>query len=783
MIKKLKNWGLYLIPLTIILLLLTLWLKPSTSSTPPLEWSPTVDSDFNYTNAIKPILDKRCVVCHGCYDAPCQLKLGSFEGIARGAHKSSVYDRNRLTAVDPTRLFEDAQTVHEWREKGFFPVLSQTTPSSSNEKLDNVLVNVLTQKRQHPLPTDDQLPDDFEFDLSRQLQCPTSDEYSRYATQHPLWGMPYALPGISDTEHNTILDWLERGSPIAPQTDLPENILNQIAQWENYFNRASNKGKLVSRYLFEHLFIANLYFSDISGTNRPDKFFRLVRSATPPGQPVKLIATRRPFDSPGVSEVYYRIITVQETVVDKLHLPFALNQQRQDKWNKWFYEPDYTVSELPSYEPKVASNPFITFAALPTKSRYRFMLDESQYSIMQFIKGAVCRGQVALNVINDHFWVVFADPDLNLPEYDDVFMRQARDTILLPAEAKSNALPTNWLIYAKAERDYVKLKEAYIQEHVEGILPINLDLLWDGDNENDNLALTIFRHFDAASVVKGLVGERPQTAWVITYPLFERIHYLLVAGYDVYGNVGHQLNSRMYMDFLRMEGEFNFLSLLPSEIRKETREHWYRGSVSEVEKYVYQGNDHVPETDIAFTSDNPLSELYAMIKAKVKGIESARHQLPADMSVELLDAFKQINNTVGTAASLLPQSSLVLLVDDENTKTIHTLLSHNAYTNISHLFNETERRLPLEDTVTFAPGIMTSHPNAIFVITHKELPAFARAVSSLSTQSQYESLLSNWGIRRTHPDFWSWSDILHETYHQTFPVEFGYFDYNRLENR
>ena len=26
---------------------------------------------------IKPILDSRCVSCHGCYDAPCQLKLGS----------------------------------------------------------------------------------------------------------------------------------------------------------------------------------------------------------------------------------------------------------------------------------------------------------------------------------------------------------------------------------------------------------------------------------------------------------------------------------------------------------------------------------------------------------------------------------------------------------------------------------------------------------------------------------------------------------------------------------
>ena len=63
----------------------------------------------------------------------------------------------------------------------------------------------------------------------------------------------------------------------------------------------------------------------------------------------------------------------------------------------------------------------------------------------------------------------------------------------------------------------------------------------------------------------GLHGDFPETAWIIDYPLFERIHYLLVAGFDVYGNAGHQLNTRIVMDFLRMEGENNFLAFLPVE--------------------------------------------------------------------------------------------------------------------------------------------------------------------------------------------------------------------------
>jgi hypothetical protein len=50
-----------------------------------------------------------------------------------------------------------------------------------------------------------------------------------------------------------------------------------------------------------------------------------------------------------------------------------------------------------------------------------------------------------------------------------------------------------------------------------------------------------------------LVGNNPKTAWLLNYQLLERIHYLLVAGFDVFGNVGHQLDARLSMDFLRME--------------------------------------------------------------------------------------------------------------------------------------------------------------------------------------------------------------------------------------
>ena len=45
----------------------------------------------SYERQIRPLFERRCVVCHGCYDAPCQLKMESWDGIARGASKEPVY--------------------------------------------------------------------------------------------------------------------------------------------------------------------------------------------------------------------------------------------------------------------------------------------------------------------------------------------------------------------------------------------------------------------------------------------------------------------------------------------------------------------------------------------------------------------------------------------------------------------------------------------------------------------------------------------------------------------
>src|SRR5262245_41608543 len=55
-------------------------------------------------NAVRRVVARRCMICHACYDAPCQLVLSSRDGLLRGASKDPVYHSSRLLAAPPTRL-------------------------------------------------------------------------------------------------------------------------------------------------------------------------------------------------------------------------------------------------------------------------------------------------------------------------------------------------------------------------------------------------------------------------------------------------------------------------------------------------------------------------------------------------------------------------------------------------------------------------------------------------------------------------------------------------------
>ncbi|MEY4579250.1 MAG: hypothetical protein RL701_3953 [Pseudomonadota bacterium] len=718
------------------------------------------------------VLQKRCVVCHGCYDAPCQLKLESFPGVVRGATTVPLYDTTRLGASSPTRLGIDAHLVSEWRAKDFHAVLPE---APLLEAKHSVLLQMLELKRAHPLePAVDF--SQFTFELDRKTVCIKDGEIADFTKEHPLWGMPYALPGLESNEHMALQHWVEAGAPKPPEPQLPAAVVHSLEDWEAYLNETPNKRRLIARYVYEHLFLASLYFNDVDDKH----FFRVVRSRTPPGFPVDEIATRRPFEDPGDEAFYYRFVRRDEARLNKTHMPYALSKARLARYRELFDTPDYQVEQLPSYALATAANPMRTFTALPTTSRYQFLLDDAEFFMMGFIKGPVCRGQVALNVIQERFWIAFLKPKgpfatklmAQLPEVEMNFE--------MPAQSGSNALPFRWSLEAEQHARYVKARnELWTQAKRDGV-KIDFDLLWDGDGHNSNAALTVLRHFDSATVVRGFVGGPSKTTWVVDYPMFERIHYLLVAGFDVFGNVGHQVMTRLYMDFLRMEGESNYLTLLPIPRRQALTDFWYKGVKGEAYKRVVKelaGTNLAP--DMRYKTQQPELELADALDKYLAGVSA--HTYAFAEGDTLAHELAELQQWRGAPASALPELSFLEVEVGAGKQRYFTIVRDSAHTNVAQLFAEDARRVYEDDQLRVFPGFLGAYPNALFHVGRGQIREFVQSVGSIQKDSDYNELRKRFGVLRNSSEFWRVSDRMVAAARADEPLTAGIFDYNRLQ--
>lgn len=309
-----------------------------------------------YTSKVQPIFDNKCVACHSCYNSPCQLNLSSYEGVMRGANKISIYDFPKLEAREPTRLYVDAYTNKQWHKKGFYSV----TDKEDNGK--SILEYMISDLKGIETGLQEEYDSEFSRSCMRDLDSGSIEEYKAL---NIAGRMPFGLPRLKDEEVKTISTWLELGAE-GPNTEkLESRIINlshfkeRIKKWEKLLNQEDMKSRLSSRFIYEHLFLANIYFKEF-----PNTFFRLTRSRTLDG-PIREVSTTFPFDDPHGSFTY-RFRPVTNTIMHKYHIPYELNEDKFTKWNKNFYQAkwDSIPKEMPAYGPDGA-NPFKTFQAIP----------------------------------------------------------------------------------------------------------------------------------------------------------------------------------------------------------------------------------------------------------------------------------------------------------------------------------------------------------------------------------------------------------------------------------
>lgn len=737
---------------------------------------------ISYSKDIQPIFTDKCVACHACYDSPCQLNLSAAEGAQRGANKLPVYDGTRTKAQETTRLFLDAHGADAWRRKDFWSVLDARGGQAA------LMQRMLDLGQAHPLVPNAKIPEGLDLSINRSNQCPTPDSIDEFVQKNPRSGMPFAVTGLSAQQYATLKQWLAEGAPVDEQAWQPSaGEARQIAEWERFLNQPGARESLVSRWLYEHLFLAHLYFEE---QGAPGHFFQLVRSRTPSGQPIDPIATRRPNDDPGAA-FYYRLWPIQGVIVHKTHIIYPLSPAKLAHTRELFFADAWAADKVPGYGLQHRANPFETFAAIPARARYQFMLDNAEYFVRTFIRGPVCRGQIATDVIRDNFWAIFQDPAHDLYVTDPAYRAKATPLLGLPGQIDDmGQMLQQWTSYRDKRNEYEALR---LDAYEEAAAPTWADI-WRG---NDNALLSIFRQYDSASVRKGLIGGVPQTLWWMDYPLLERTYYQLVVNFDVYGNVSHQAQTRLYFDLIRNGAEQNFLRLMPVAARKHLLDDWYQNSGRLKMWLDYQNLDNdaptgldLPEKGAKNAFAVQLLSRYASLDARPDPINLCQDGGCYRRSVPrpLQDAEQAFSRLVSRPAAGLkvieqfPEATILRVELPGGKREIYTALRNRAHSNVAFMLGESLRYQPGLDTLTIYPGVLSSYPNFMFDLKAEEAGDFVSALERVQSQEDFDKVVERWGIRRSNPQFWRYFHDLDAYLRETEPVEAGILDMNRYEN-
>ncbi|HEX4353751.1 MAG TPA: fatty acid cis/trans isomerase, partial [Polyangiales bacterium] len=315
--------------------------------------------------------------------------------------------------------------------------------------------------------------------------------------------------------------------------------------------------------------------------------------------------------------------------------------------------------------------------------------------------------------------------------------------------------------------------------------------IWDGDGTNADAVLTVFRHYDNAFVMRGALGGMPKTAWVMDYPIFERMYYDLVAGFDVYGNLAHQLATRTYMNLLRIESEGQFLRLLPVSERARVHDAWYRGRVARALSSIHAQ---------AFAGPEPIDSFSDRAHAKEEAIEALLRQLapvagprepiqwpdvalsnePARARFEAL--MRPLVNKPGAYVDAFPDTLLVQLKSTSGQDLVYTIARNRSHKSVEFIFLEGVELEPQEDTLQIVSGIVTSRPNLFLRVNEAQLDEFAAALGALAPGAAWQDFVAKYAVRRSDPSFWETFDFFADAFPRLDPIGAAVLDLSRYSN-
>lgn len=725
----------------------------------------------DYVKEVQPIFNRRCIACHGCLGSPCNLKLDSFRGADRGAFGLNPYSVH-FDAYPRTEM-DLVPTTADWRKRGFYPVL-QRSGSAQDRLSQSVLYRIVAAGMQHNQPGFSREALAPLYRKRYDHQCPASTEaLDVYLKANPAAGMPFGMPALSQQDFQTLESWVAAGAPGPSEKQLQKAAEvadpGAVARWEAFFNDPDPRSQLVSRFIFDHVFLASIALKE-----SPGDLFRLIRSKTPPTRTVKgddgierevpvppeIIPTGLPYDNPytyaGVDRFWYRLEKITTPIAQKNHFVWRLDDSHIAHLRELFLKPEWDpAGQLDP--PWGIGNPFQVFRAIPAESRARFLLENSQVVASGVIYGPVCLGQTATYAVKDQFWVYFLDPRYDVSVKDPDLGLKTWDTFMAHSPI--------------GDAEYEQAYGNALAKLTPAGFPI--EAIWKGDGKDPNAWLTVLRHETNVSILHGRQGGFPRTQWLMSYSGFERLYYDTVASFKYWEGDAPKLSTLAFFNYLRQENEDNFLLLLPAVERRPIRALWSQGLAGAIGRAVvpFAGADQ--PTAVQTDPQNPLVSLEARIQEHLGEAISGPpdHLNPMEKPQVSLDApipdydqwEKAVSTLTATTAYRFPRflpSVILLKLDHGSHSRVYSLIANRAYKTQFDLLFQNGEELPDDDTMSVYPTVIGGFPNLFLEMSLKNAPEFLRGLRDAQTRDDWNRLRERFAVARNSAGFWATYDWL-----------------------
>ena len=280
--------------------------------------------------------------------------------MTRGATNEPVYATRRAHCRADAPVV-DAQTNAEWRAKGFYPVLNEREPTPEANREGSVLPACCASSGRIPLPTGAVLPGSASTSRSTaQQQCPAIEGWTSTSASTPTGACP---TGCRPDAAASTTRWRAGSRPArraSPQPPLP------AAHAKRSRSGRRSSTATASRH-------ASSAATSTSTVRRPPLFRRPARA----GRRRRIFRAGALADAARAADRADRHAPpLRRSRVEPLSTACAAHGRRSPRrtcpmrstrraWRaaaRCSSSAGYEVSALPSYEPEVASNPFVAFA-------------------------------------------------------------------------------------------------------------------------------------------------------------------------------------------------------------------------------------------------------------------------------------------------------------------------------------------------------------------------------------------------------------------------------------